>query len=465
MNPMLIFDQIPESSERSPLAEQDATKGLRLLLNRCVSFSLNSSPNLKRNRSNLLGNPNLKDDFTQHVGSQVQYRKKIIDKNILDTFIKTEDQEIESSSSPKSANKNNLSNIQNGFLGKTDKEDKRKKSTGKMYVNELWSKKHYKSVVNTSQLAKQQEELSRRNFQTTEEKVNEVHEIYKMKQGQKQFQEKYLLDKYQNKEPITQEDLSLKSDLDYQKLTSLKVPTQRRPKLSISRSHIRLLRKSNVEDISLPIKEEGDVEAKIEPETEKIRNKKKRLNTITLPSLDKSSAKNTETEARQILSMQSASLNVSPELFAINSKSNKRHNNKMRIRSQYSGDFDSELLPYSSKHPTFLLPPSERASKCMFSFQNLDASSPTNKNDPRESPIYESKVSLLNLVQNCKQFHDDKSAMKLVEDISYNFGPNKPLKDAKDQKQKREKLRKKTLLEACVYTHQERKKKEKSLGG
>jgi len=450
---------MPESSERSsPSIEQDATKGLRLLLNRCVSFSLNASPNLKRNRSNLLANPNLKDNFTQHLGSQAQYKKKIIDKNILDTFIKTEDQESESCSSPKSANKN-------GFLGTTDKGYKRNKSTGKMYVNELWSKKHYNSVVNTSQLAKQQEELSRRNFQTTEEKINEVNEIYKMKKGQKQFQEKYLLEKYQNKEPITQEDLSLKSDLDYQKLTSLKVSTQRRPKLSISRAHNRLLRKSNAEDFSLPIKEEADVETKIETATENLRNKKKRVNTITLPSLDKSSVRNTETEGKQILSMQSASLNVSPELFSINSKSNKRHNNTIRIRSQYSGEFDSEILPSSSKQPTFLLPPSERTSKCMFSFQNLDPSSPTNKNDPRESPIYESKISLLNLVQNCKQFHDDKSAMKLVDDISYNFGPNKSLKDAKDQKQKREKLRKKNLLEACVYTYQERKKKEKSLGG
>ena len=53
---------------------------------------------------------------------------------------------------------------------------------------------------------------------------------------------------------------------------------------------------------------------------------------------------------------------------------------------------------------------------------------------------------------------------RLVQNISYNFGPNKYLKDAKDQRERRDKLKKKNLLEMCVYTHQERKKKEKSTG-
>jgi len=54
-------------------------------------------------------------------------------------------------------------------------------------------------------------------------------------------------------------------------------------------------------------------------------------------------------------------------------------------------------------------------------------------------------------------------SFRLVDDISYNFGPNKYLKDAKDQKERREKLKKQRLLEVCVHNHQERKKKEKSL--
>lgn len=267
MSILLMSDQMTEPQDISPLVEQDSTKSVRLLLNRCVSFSLNSSPTLKRHRSNLIADPLPKDNFTIHVGSQAHAKKKFLDPKTFDTFVKKEEIEKDSSRSPK--NSSNKDGIQKSILANKNQEYKRNKSTGKMYVNELWSKKHYYEVVNSSDLAKQQEEVIKKIIQTNEEKDHEINERCRAKLEPKSVQGKYLLEKYQKRELITEEDISLQSELDPQFVAEKK-------RVSIRKSRTRLLRKSNIEDFRSCIKEEEDP-----------RPQKKKHNTTLLPSLGK----------------------------------------------------------------------------------------------------------------------------------------------------------------------------------
>jgi len=264
-----------ESQEISPSFEQDATRGVRLLLNRCVSFSLNSSPTLKRHRSNLIGDPLPKDNFTLHVGSQAHAKKKFLDPKTFDTFIKNEESEKDSASSPKSSNKDTSSfSIQKDILANKNQQYKRNRSTGKMYVNELWSKKHYYEIVNSSELAKQQEEVIKKSFQTTEERANEVNELCRAKLEPKSIQGRYLLEKYQKRDLITEEDLSLKSDLDPQFAAE-------KSRSSIYKSRTRLFRRSGIEEVKSCINEEEEYR------NQEVRHQKKKPNTILLPSLGK----------------------------------------------------------------------------------------------------------------------------------------------------------------------------------
>lgn len=106
---------------------------------------------------------------------------------------------------------------------------------------------------------------------------------------------------------------------------------------------------------------------------------------------------------------QAASTNTSPDmnkLFASVKTQNDRHLNNIRLRGQYNENEQKTTDP----SPTGT---SLRSSKI---FQSIGGISFQNDNDVESTTatniISESRISFIKLVQNCKQFNNDKTAMK-----------------------------------------------------
>ena len=104
---------------------------------------------------------------------------------------------------------------------------------GKMYVNELWSAKYYTNIISSSLLKEQDDELNRLTYKTTQEKLNEINNVYIKTRVGKETSSNKLFIKHQNEVKITQADLILQLDYDYD-FASLKEPKKSaRPKLSL----------------------------------------------------------------------------------------------------------------------------------------------------------------------------------------------------------------------------------------
>ena len=93
-----------------------------------------------------------------------------------------------------------------------DLKNKKKGIGGKMFINELWGKKHYQEIINSTLLKEQDDEYRKLHFQTTEEKA-ETSEgyIYAKYVLNNDITDK-LIDKYQRQQPILKEDLAIYTD-------------------------------------------------------------------------------------------------------------------------------------------------------------------------------------------------------------------------------------------------------------
>lgn len=92
---------------------------------------------------------------------------------------------------------------------------KRSDDGGKMYANELWSRKYHNEVVRSSLLGEQQDKITKSGFQTTEEKIKEMNEIFYSSPTGRNNISNSLVHKFQRADKITDKDLSLDPSVDY----------------------------------------------------------------------------------------------------------------------------------------------------------------------------------------------------------------------------------------------------------
>lgn len=86
---------------------------------------------------------------------------------------------------------------------------------GKMYANELWSRKYHNEVVRSSLLGEQQDKILKSGFQTTEEKAREMNEIFYSSPTGRNNLTNSIVHKFQRADKITDKDLSLDPSDDY----------------------------------------------------------------------------------------------------------------------------------------------------------------------------------------------------------------------------------------------------------
>ena len=90
-----------------------------------------------------------------------------------------------------------------------DLKNKKRGTGGKMFINELWGKKHYQEIINSTLLKEQDNEYRKLNFQTTEAKAEISENYIYSKYIQNNDITDNLIDKYQRQRPILKEDLAI----------------------------------------------------------------------------------------------------------------------------------------------------------------------------------------------------------------------------------------------------------------
>jgi len=92
---------------------------------------------------------------------------------------------------------------------------KRRKTGGKMFINELWSKKHYSEIIHNTMIWDQNNELIKANIETTEKKIENCERFfYSHMNPLKEQIIKQLFDKHSKEQKISKEDVLLKTDYD-----------------------------------------------------------------------------------------------------------------------------------------------------------------------------------------------------------------------------------------------------------
>jgi len=383
---------------------------------------------------------------------------------------------------------------------------------GKMYVNELWSQKYYTNIITSSLLKEQDDELKRLTYKTTQEKLNEINNMYIQTRVGKETSSNKLFIKHQNEIKISEDDLTLQMDNDYD-FPAMKPKRSARAKLSLkplNRSNTSAINhRSSYFVMSPPAQKQNETydfnvgtpshskDREMHQRAESEESKAATFSSkIYPPSLEQRFVKSgtykilehqhsgtPRNGGNRICTEESKFTGGSP----VNNLIKERYKNNLRTRRQF-GDLEvetsnsgreTELGSQSVKNSTgkrFMSPMSNTMYRQMFNKYKLSDPLYISNNTPdsvwslnrskdetptmRGMPIHGGRIekivtknneTLDRLVEDCNEFQGDKKLKRMLATATCDFGGEKVINRAREKKEKIDSIKKESFIK--FYTH------------